>query len=176
MPRKKYFSMLIFLVSLIFCSPHPLKTTPQTPLEKLKLNIPENATDKIVFLTFKISLEDSTTDKHLVTLINSTLAEGKLKIKSFKEPVEIEKNYLYFELSADENGVKNYERVENPLRMVYEYPGEVNGQLAKALIKNKTGDFVIRFQYDSSMKYLLIYKPGIDSLILKPIYRGEIVH
>ena len=79
MPGKKYFSMLIFLVFLIFCSPHPLKTTPQIPLEKLKLNIPENATDKIVFLTFKISLEDSTTDKHLVTLINSTLAEGKLK-------------------------------------------------------------------------------------------------
>ena len=75
---------IMVLLSFCFlnCSPHSHKSIFQIPVEKLQLNIPKNATDKIVFLTFKIELEDSATDKHILALVNSTLADGKLKVKS----------------------------------------------------------------------------------------------
>ena len=144
------------------------------PIAAIYLKIPPDSADKIIFLTFKISLEDSLTDRYSFTLISSTLADGSIKKPIFTKPFEVEKNYLYFELSADQKGMKRYEKVENPLQKEVEYPEE-NGQFGKVLMRKKTGTFTIRFQYTPSLKYLLIDKPGIDSLILKPIYRAEIL-
>lgn len=168
--------LLVFIFVLSGCNKHfQNKKRIETPLEKIELNIKGASGDKIVFLTFKIMLKDSAIDNYDVKVINSIIADGKLKQKGIAEPNDIQFNYLYIECSAIKSGEKRFEKVKNPLIMDYEFSGEENGGLEKALVRKKSGEFVFRFQYDASKKYLSIFKPVNDSHMLKIIYRGEIV-
>ena len=156
------------------CSHHSFQQQlKNVPSEKLELNKRNNTLNKIAFLTFSITLKDSTKDLYEIRLINTIFAEGALKKADFAEKTVIEPNYLYYQILG-ENGAKkgdHYERIENPLSQVYEYPSG-NGTLAKKTITKSFGELVIRFQYDQTTKSILIFKPDPLSLVLKPIYHA----
>lgn len=156
------------------CKPYSLQAQlKNVPTEHLSLQGEQNSTSKIAFFTFRVSLKDSAKDSYEIKLLNTTFAEGALKKKTFAEKTVVEPNYLYYQILGENStgSSKHYERVQNPLSVVYESPAD-NGALTKTTITKKSGEMVIRFQYDQSTKSILIFKPDPASLSLKPIYHA----
>lgn len=128
--------------------------------------------NKIVFLNFEITEIDSIREEYSFKLINKIYADGILKKSPFAVATSFEKNYLYCEISSAEKQRLDFVKTEDPLNKIYEYPGDDKG-LGKQLIKAQKGNFSIRFQYNSNMKYLTIYKLGNNNYdTLKTLYHA----
>ena len=171
---KYYFiSLLISSAVSIGCnSSNKLINTAKTDtISHLNLNIKEN--NKIVFLTFDMSLIDSTKDRYSFTLINKIISEGILKKHLFKEEKSIEKNYLYISFSNQGGQESDWIKVNDPLNMLYEYPTSENNDLGKSVISQNKGILTFRFQADSNFNFISIYKPTAD-LKLKKIYYASL--
>lgn len=138
--------------------------------EKLNLNKQE-AFNKIAFLTFSVSLEDSIKDIYEFKLKEAFFADGQLKKNAFNQRMAIEPYYFYFEVSDENKKSPGLIRIPNPLETAYEYVEET-GSLNKKVVKKATGEVSLRFQYGSGSKYLSIYKPQLNSLKLKRIYHA----
>ena len=141
--------------------------------EKLNVSNKENAENKIVFLTFQMTLTDSVKDTYTFTVTNTIFAEGILNKKSFNSDIPIEPYYLYCEITDDSKKRVDMIKVQNPLTKVFEYsPDKV--ALEKKLFTSNTGELYIRFQFNKNSKYLTIYKPQSDLQTLKKIYYAQI--
>ncbi len=134
--------------------------------EQLDIFKNEKAANKIVFLTFDITEVDSAKEEYSLKLVNKIFAEGTLKKSSYSSVEEIEKNYLYCELIGADGKRIEMIKTEDPLRTVYEFPGD-GGSFGKTEIKKRKGQFTIRFQNSSDIKYLSVFKAGDQ---LKKIY------
>ena len=143
------------------------------PVEKLNISNGENAANKILFLTLRMTLADSVKDTYEFTVIKSIFAEGILNKNSFKEDINIEPFILYCEITDDSKKRVDLVKVQNPLLKLYEYSPDKETQ-GKILVKNNSGELYLRFQLTKDAKYLTIYKPQPDFRTLKKIYYAQI--
>ncbi|RAJ05308.1 hypothetical protein LX64_02465 [Chitinophaga skermanii] len=142
------------------------------PTEKLALNKNGEAINKIVFLTYRVTY-DSTRQQYDFKLTNKFFADGELNPNMLAQVPSIEPNYLYCEVTGKYG--TQYNKVENPLQIVREYPADdESGALAKITIHQKEGEFTARFQYNSDVKYLMIKIPNLQSQQLKTIYYAQL--
>lgn len=173
------FSILLLRTSLICillgCSSQN-KTVNQsndTKPDRLHINNRENAENKILFLTLRITLTDSIMDTYKFTLLNAVFAEGTLNKSSFHSEVAIEPFHLYCEITDNSKKRIDLIKVQNPLLKVFEYSPDKE-TLEKKLFKSTSGEIYLRFQLSNNSKYLTIYKPHPDLRTLKKIYHAEI--
>lgn len=101
------------------------------------------------------------------------ICRRRIEKPAFAEETLIEPGYLYYQILSENStgNNKHYERVQNPLAAVYEGPAE-NGAMAKTTVTKVSGEILIRFQYGEATKSIVIYKPELPSLNLKPIYHA----
>jgi hypothetical protein len=143
------------------------------PVEKLNVSNGKNATNKILFLTLRMTLTDSAKDTYKFTVINTIFAEGILNKNSFNHTIPIEAYNLYCEITDESKKRVELVKVQNPLLRVFEYSPD-KGILGKELIKSNTGELYLRFQLTKDSKFLTIYKPQPDLQTLKKIYYAQI--
>lgn len=172
MHAKVHFALVIILL-LSGCNPAFRNQSAGNSLnEELNLIKSQSGAGKIVFLTFEMVMTDSINDVFTIRLKNTIYADGTLKKGTSTVALSIEPNYLYYQLTNDGKSVTgSYEKVYNPLNMIYEYPGE-NFELNKLTAKKQHGEFVIRFQYEKDLKYISIFKPNTDLKSIKKVYHA----
>lgn len=127
--------------------------------------------NKIIFLTFSISVKDSVKDEYDLHKKDVKYADGILK-KAGADLNNAEPQYLYCELLNGEKERLDIVRVENPLLRVFEYSEEGSNQLQKKAFTAKTGEFVVRFNLNKQTKYLSVYKLSANQL--KKIYHAQL--
>ena len=138
--------------------------------ERLEINKAGSALNKIVFLTFEVSSADSAKDIYDFKLKNTFFASGALKQATLDIQIPVEPYYFYYRISDENQKTVNYQKVQNPLQTVYEFPGE-NG-LSKKLIEKKSGELVVRFNYTKDSKYISFLKLDPYTKTLKTIYHA----
>jgi hypothetical protein len=139
--------------------------------DRLQLNVGESE-NKIIFLTYEVSLADSITDVYAFRFLKSTAVDGNLKNILSKEKQPFDPTYLYVQF--DENEVlKQYLKVHDPLKMQLEYPGE-NSSLEKRTFINKKGEITIRFLLTGKLKTISIFKVQPITLQLKKVYHASL--
>jgi hypothetical protein len=156
------------------CKPRSLqKQLKNVATERLPLRGEEKQDSKIAFFTFRVSLKDSATNAYEVKWLSAKFAEGRIKKPSFVQQTIVKPNYLYYQILGEKGagGNGHFEQVQDPLSTAYESPGD-DGGLTKTVVRKKSGELVIRFQYDETTKSILIFKPDPASLNLKPIYHA----
>lgn len=142
------------------------------PTEKLALNTNGEAVNKIVFLTYKVNY-DSLTQQYRFSLINKYFADGELNPNMLAEQPAIEQGYFFCEVTG--TAQKQYNKVEDPLQLVREYPSDdTSGKLSKIVIYQKEGEITLRFQYIPGVKNILIKTPFPHSQQLKTIYYAQL--
>lgn len=173
----KQLSCLFVLLSLVHQGCHSpsniQKESNKLPAQQLNLD-KSAAENKIVFLTFEVSLVDSAQDSYSFLLKNKTFSEGLLKKSALTTSDPVQSGYLYYQLSSEPSAPKNLVKVQNPLQRTYEFPSEQTGSLEQRTLSNKTGNLTIRFQYQKELKYLTFYKPQTPTLTLKRVYYAEL--
>jgi hypothetical protein len=173
----KQLSCLFVLLSLVHhgCHSHSNIQKAGNELPAQKLNLDKSAVEnKIVFLTFEVSLVDSAQDSYSFLLKNKTFSEGILKKSALTTSEPVQSGYLYYQLSSAPSTPKNLVKVQNPLQPTYEFTSEQTGSLERRTISNKRGTLTIRFQYQKELKYLTFYKPQTQTLTLKRVYHAEL--
>lgn len=131
-----------------------------------------NTSNKIVFLTFEVTVNDGTKDQYSFRLVHKIFADGRLKKSPYSSEPVLEQNYFYCELANANSQRLELIKTENPLQKVYEFPGDEK-DLGKQVITQQKGQFTIRFQYSEVIKYLSIFKPGsTEPKTLKKIYNA----
>ena len=141
-------------------------------LKTADLKLEENrGVNKIVFLSFFISVKDSVKDEYDLRMTDVRYADGTMK-KANAAMNSTEPQYLYCELLNGEKETLDIVRVENPLFRVFEYSNEGSNQLQKKAFTAKVGEFVIRFNLNKQTKYLSVYK--ISANKLKKIYYAQL--
>jgi hypothetical protein len=173
----KQLSCLFVLLSLVHHGCHSLSNTQKAgnELPAQQLNLDKSAAEnKIVFLTFEVSLVDSAQDSYSFLLKNKTFSEGLLKKSALTTSEPVRSGYLYYHLSSEPSAPKNLVKVQNPLQPTYEFTSEQMGSLERRTLSNKKGNLTIRFQYQKDLKYLTFYKPQTQTLTLKRIYHVEL--
>jgi hypothetical protein len=148
---------------------NPVNTKP----DKLNVANKENSENKILFLTLRMTLSDSTRDIYQFTVINSLFKDGTLNTNSFQHDGSIEPYHLYCEITDDNKKRTDLIKVQNPLLKVVEYSPDKERLEKKVLVSN-TGEIYLRFQFSKSSRYLTIYKPQPDLRTLKKIYYAQI--
>lgn len=142
------------------------------PIDKLTLNKDGTALNKIVFLTYKVTY-DSLQQRYNFQLINKVFADGELNPNTLAEPPSVEPNYFYCEVNG--KAAIQYNKVEDPLHIVREYPSDdTSGKLAKTDIYLPEGEITLRFQYIPGVKNILIKTPFPHSQKLKTIYYAQL--
>ncbi|MEP7109670.1 MAG: hypothetical protein ABI760_16870 [Ferruginibacter sp.] len=144
-------------------------------VQAVKLNVSngENAENKIIFLTFQMTLADSIKDTYTFTVTNTIFAEGILNKNSFISDMPVEPYNLYCEITDDTKKRVDMIKVQNPLLKVFEYSPDKT-ILEKRLFISNTGELFLRFQLTKNSKYLTIFKPQPDLQTLKKIYYAQI--
>ncbi|MCY7422154.1 MAG: hypothetical protein LH478_10490 [Chitinophagaceae bacterium] len=138
------------------------------PIENLQLNAGNQALNKIVFLTFEVTLTDSAHEEYAFRLINKTFSSGTLKKGRQGKGETNDRGFLYYTL--DENNTKPiFAKVPDPLEMQLEYPGE-NQSMEKKTFYRKKGEVTLRFQFEKSSKTISIFKVAQHSQALKKVY------
>lgn len=168
------FKQCCFLLGAVTCfwfCHSPLKSQNSNGVTSpgLALNKNGDALNKIVFLTFEVTLVDSVKDEYSFSLLHKNFSVGTLKKDLSLNDERKDDAYLYygFEGAADKPN-KQY-KVLNPLVLTLEYP-EDNGALNKKTVYKKKGELTIRFQYEQNLKSISIFKVKPGSLTLKKIY------
>ncbi len=170
---KFYFSSII-IMALSGCSPGLKSQSGGSKInEQLNLEKNTNLINRIAFLTFEITMTDSIADLYTISLKKSIFADGLLKKSEAGIGISPEPNYLYYQLTKENKQGDSFEKVQNPLFMIYEYPGD-NGSLNKQAVRKKSGEFVIRFQYEKALKFISFFKPSTNSKSLKKIYHASL--
>lgn len=160
------------LISIFFLQCRTSQTGLRRPTEQLALNKNGAATNKIVFLTYKVTY-DSIKQQHNFRLINKVFADGELNPNTLSEQPYVEPNYFYCEVSGTPS--TQYNKVEDPLNIIREYPpDETSGKLTKVEIHQPEGEITLRFQYTPGVKNLLIKIPFPHSQKLKTIYYAQL--
>jgi hypothetical protein len=168
MPIRTVISILISILFLQCRSSNGLRR----PTEQLTLNKNGDAINKIVFLTYKVTY-DSLKQQYSFGLVNKVFADGTLNPNTLSEQPYIEPHYFYCEVTG--SPATQYNKVEDPLNIVREYPSdETSGQLAKIEMHLPEGEITLRFQYTSGVKNLLIKVPFPHSQKLKTIYYAQL--
>ena len=177
---RSYLNIAVVLLFIIFVSDGCItlkKSTTQTnkrgqDLKTVHLKLEENrGVNKIVFLTFSISVKDSVKDEYDLRMTDVKYADGTMK-KANAEMNSAEARYLYCEFLNEEKETMDIIRVDNPLLRVFEYTNEGSNQLLKKAFASKVGEFVIRFNLNKQTKYLSVYK--ISANKLKKIYYAQL--
>ena len=170
MPSIGLLSAGMFCISIACSTPKKI-----TKAKGNNLNVAgkENAENKILFLTFNITLVDSVSDTHVVSLVYAAFAPGRLHQNAFRSDTSLDPYYLYCEIAGDDKKRTTLLKVQNPLFTVLEYSPEP-GILNKKLFVKKSGEISLRFQYTKASKYLTIYKPDSGLRTLKKIYHAQI--
>jgi hypothetical protein len=138
------------------------------PIENLQLNTDNQALNKIVFLTFEVTLLDSAQEEYGFRLINKTFSNGVLKKERSGAVEPTDRGFLYYTL--EENNTKAiFAKVPDPLEMQLEYPGENQAMEKKTFYRNK-GEVTLRFQFEQNSKTISIFKVAHHSLTLKKVY------
>jgi hypothetical protein len=169
------FGLLLLTTGLLVCCHAPLKSQDRSfkPNEDLNLNRNGEALDKIAFLTFEVTLTDSVKDEYQFKLVKTFFTNGSLK-KGIATANEVkEPRYLYYQIDGGSAKQEDYSKVPDPLKMVYEFPGE-NGALNKKTFVNKKGELIIRFQYEKTTKAISIFKMEPNTLTLKKVYNATL--
>jgi len=143
------------------------------PMEKLNVTKGENTGNKILFITFRMTLTDSIKDTYKFTVVNTIFGEGILNKNSFNSDIPAEPFNLYCEISDENKKRVDLVKVQNPLLKVFEYSPDKK-TLEKKLFTSNTGELYLRFQLNKNSKYLTIYKPQPDLRTLKKIYYAQI--
>lgn len=170
----KAVAILLITLALISCSSsRSNKASANRVDEQLSFSKREDVNNKIAFLTFEITMLDSASDSYQVKLIKSVFADGQLKSVKPETTQIFEPNYIYYQLSKKNQVAEGYDKVLNPLYMIYEYPAD-NGALNKTLIKKQKGEFVIRIQYQKEQDSISFYIPDIKTKSLKQIYHATL--
>jgi len=164
---------VLALLFLVHCrSARTTDGSLRKPVEKLALNTNGEAINKIVFLTYRVTY-DSLTQQYNFRLTRKFFANGELNPNMLAEQSYIEPGYFYCEITGTEK--KQYNRVEDPLQLVREFPSDdTSGQLSKVVIHQSEGDITLRFQYVPGSKNLLIKIPFPHSQKLKTIYYAQL--
>jgi hypothetical protein len=169
-PMPKCFVISI-LISLFFLQCHTANGL-RRPTERLSLNKDGAAANKIVFLTYKVTY-DTTKQEYTFKLTNKVFADGQLNPNMLSEQPYIEPGYFYCEITGFAQ--TQYNKVEDPLNIIREYPSEdATGKLTKVEIHQSEGEITLRFQYSPDVKSLLIKKPFPHSQKFKTIYYAKI--
>jgi hypothetical protein len=164
--------VISILVSVLFLQCRTSQTGLRRPTEKLTLNKDGAASNKIVFLTYKVTY-DSLKQEHSFLLINKVFADGELNPNTLSEQPYIESRYFYCEVTG--TPATQYNKVEDPLNIIREYPAdETSGKLTKVEIHPAEGEITLRFQYTAGVKSLLIKVPFPHSQKLKTIYYAQL--
>ena len=145
------------------------QTAPST--DRININTGEGE-NKIVFLTYEVTLADSIADVYALRLLQSTAVNGNLKNILSSEKSPFDPTYLYVQFDETE-GLKQYLKVHDPLKMQLEYPGE-NSSLEKRTFINKKGEITIRFPYFGRLKTISIFKVQPITLQLKRVYHASL--
>lgn len=163
------------IVLLIGCSSQHKSQSQLKDIQMENLNISkgESAGNKILFITFRMTLTDSVKDTYKFTVINTVFAEGILNKNSFNSDIAAEPYNLYCEISDENKKRLDLLKVQNPLLKVFEYSPDKK-TLEKKLFTSNTGELYLRFQFTKNSKYLTIYKPQPNLQILKKIYYAQI--
>ncbi len=164
----------LLLVTCCFgCTPRQISQNKMTrPLEDLQINKDNQALNKIVFLTFEVSLIDSAREEYGFRLINKTFSTGTLKKETKSNLGPTGRGFLYYTL--DENNNKPiFAKVPDPLEMLVEYPGENQSMEKKTFYRNK-GEITIRFQFEKNAKTISIFKVSRNSQTLKKVYYANL--
>jgi hypothetical protein len=144
-------------------------------VEKTNINQDGQATNKIAFLNFDISLTDSLHNIYSCKLASYVLREGSLRKQRFPPEVVTEPYHIYAEILDNKGTVLNTIAFDDPLNQWVEAPGDDEGKtMASTVIRKKTGKILIRFQYTPDTRYIRIRLPGKDSRLLKPIYYAQL--
>ena len=173
MKKKPWLSLFPVLFVLMFgnCSaPLKVQHSSEGLNDKLEINKNGTALNKIVFLTFEVTLVDSINDLYNFKLKNTLFAPGLLKQNKLDDQMAIEPYYFYYQVSGENQKLKTYQKVQNPLQTVYEYAGE-NG-LNKKLIQKRSGEMIVRFNYNKDSKYISFFKPDNNTKTFKTIYHA----
>lgn len=142
------------------------------PTDKLTLNKDGTALNRIVFLTYKVTY-DSLKQQYGFQLINKIFAEGELNPNTLSEQPYTEPGYFYCEVTG--TNATQYNKVEDPLNIIREYPSDDNsGKLTKTAIHLPEGEITLRFQYMPGVKNILIKIPFPHSQKLKTIYYAQL--
>jgi hypothetical protein len=167
-----YKSLVIPTLAILFFVQCRSTHTARLPVEKLSLNAGGAAINKIVFLTYKVRY-DSLTQQYSFQLTRKFFADGELNPSTLAEQSYIEPGYFFCEITGSEK--TQYNRVEDPTRLVREFPSDdTSGQLSKVVIHQSEGDITLRFQYVPGTKNLLIKIPFPHSQKLKTIYYAQL--
>ena len=166
------FAMSLGLIVMSCRTSKTSKNKKEIP-EQLNINQSGKAIDKIVFLTFSVTLQDSIKDVYTIALTNSIIANGVLKKNAVNKETVIEPNYLYVDITDKDQKRTELIKVRDPLMVEYEYPGEDNS-LGKRIIRKQTGLLNFRFQFQASSTYISIYKHAPPPVNLKKIYHATL--
>ena len=144
-------------------------------MQQLNLGKFDDSTNKIVFLTFDVTLIDSAGETYLFKPVNKTFADGILKKRNINKTENPEQGYFYCELSDNKKQTIDLIKTEDPLNRVYEFPSDGSNALGKALVKTRSASLFLRFQYNSNAKYLGVYKFSSLTKKFKNIYYAELL-
>lgn len=138
------------------------------------MNSRDTLESKIVFITFRIKQIDSLIEKYEVKKINTIESNGKLKLYDEEKITSYDPYKLYYQILKRNERKEEFNQIENPLTKIVEYPVNDN-KLFKKLIRNDSGEFVIRFQYHKDIEKIKIYIASIQrNKKLKLIYIANI--
>ncbi len=140
--------------------------------ESLNISMTDAVKGKIIFLHFSATLLDSLRDEYQIRLLDKKIVDGSLKSGGFEEQIRVEANNLYCKLLDDKKAPLRTLSAVDPLNRMYEHPGEQK-DFEKTLVKQKTGEFGIRFTMDEKIKYISIFKPIAKSDSLQLIYHAQ---
>lgn len=172
--RNTLFFRTIAILLLMSCSSQHKSQSQfkDVPVEKINVSNRENAENKIIFLTLRMTLTDSVKDTYKFTITNTILANGILNKNSFLTDIAIEPYNLYCEITDDSKKRVDLIKVQNPLSKVFEYSPDKQ-KLEKKLFTSYSGELYLRFQFTKNSKYLSIYKPATGLRTLKKIYHAQ---
>gem|GEM_PF-3413221 len=168
---KSIFAIVIIFNSSNACSSAGKTTTANSKarLKPEQLDIPDSGFGKIAFLNFAIARTGSNPRTYTLTLKNKRFVSGQLKESASSNTISIQKESLYYQLTATGGTKSAMMTTGNPLYLVLEYPAD-NHTLSNATIEKQQGDLFIRLYLTTNDKYLTIYKPSDNLLSYEPIY------
>ena len=145
----------IFLLLLLFLS--KTKSQETIPVNSYKTTDTKSQQLKIAVITVRIAKNDG---QYSVSIKNMTLVNSSKKFLNDKPDRIKDDDFVCFILGKDKRSIDTL-KILQPLKVRYEYPNE-DGTIGTRTMDLLENEVLLRFNYNTGMKYLRFAKAGED--------------
>jgi hypothetical protein len=132
----------------------------------------KGGTNRIVFLTLGLWVQDSIKDEYGFLQKGVQYADGVIK-KSVLLEGAYEPYQLYWEVKDTRNEIQLSGKVPDPLYQLFETSDPHSGAMEKHLVYSMSGEIMIRFNLGDRSELLCIYK--LSNGKLKKLYEAKLL-